>query len=103
MASHFLSNDGRPLNPSDPESVEKFAEMLLIVELSARVVADQQTDYCRQVDDELMGRNAATHAGVAAGGVRPEAECPSARWTTFESRRGGRGDCAASIVGSGDP
>jgi hypothetical protein len=71
-AAHFLAEDGRPLNPSDSEAVSKFSNMLLIAELCARVVIDQQADYYRQVDDELRRRGAvAAHTGVAAGGASP--------------------------------
>jgi hypothetical protein len=71
-AAHFLSEDGRPLNPSDSEAVTKFSNMLLIGELCARVVIDQQADYYRQIDEELRRRGAAVaQPGVAAGGAAP--------------------------------
>lgn len=70
-AAHFLADDGRPLNPSDSEAVSKFSNMLLIGELCARVVIDQQADYYQQVEDELRRRGAAAQPGVAAGGASP--------------------------------
>ena len=63
-AAHFLSDDGRPLNPSDSDAVAKFGNMLLVAELCARVVIDQQADYYRQVDEDLRRRGGSTGAAA---------------------------------------
>jgi hypothetical protein len=58
VAHFLLDQGGAPLNPSDAETVAKFGNMLLVAEVCARVVIDQQADYYRQIDEEARRRAA---------------------------------------------
>jgi hypothetical protein len=69
VAHFLLDQGGAPLNPSDSETVAKFGNMLLVAELCARVVIDQQADYYRQIDEEARRRAA---GAAAQSGIEPD-------------------------------